>query len=409
MGACGCVTGARLTAKSSKVDKALPSGAELVIIGAGIAGASTAFWASRTGMSPVVLEALPVPAALTTPVATGAFRLQFDNPEETELVRESVEVILDFTAVTGQDARPLGVRQPGYLWATTSEERAREQRALVALQHSWGQTDIELLDSDEVRRRFPYLSPEVVQARFRADDGFVDPRALTLGLLRASGAPVHTSCPVLSLRRRPSGGFEVGAGHGSIAAEQVVIAAGPFTGRLAALAGVDLPLEVKPRHKVVVPRLALAPPDAPMTIDDDTGVHWRPVLGGAHVLDAAPRGPGRAPVTDVAPDHDMAFRVLDPSRSEAAARISPFWGEAWRAGDFSWMVHSGQYTMTPDHRPLIGRTPIDGLWVNTGYSGHGIMCSPAGGRILADLIAARIDDSPFSPLRSFTHRSLDHL
>ena len=303
-----------------------------MIIGAGIAGASTAFWAARAGLSPVVLEALPSPAALTTPVATGAFRLQFDNLEETELVRESVDLILDFSGITGQDSRPLGVRQPGYVWATTSEQRAGEQRRLVALQHSWGQTDIEILSGDEARRRFPYLSPEVVQARYRAGDGFVDPRALTLGLLRASGAPVHTSCRVVSLRDLAAGGFDIGTSHGPVRADQAVIASGPFTAELAALAGVDLPLEVKPRHKVVVPHLARVPPGAPMTIDDDTGVHWRPVLSGAHVLDAAPRGPGREPVEDVPPDHDMAFRVLDPSRSEAAARISPFWGEAWRRG-----------------------------------------------------------------------------
>ena len=394
---------------TSGFEEGLPAGAELVIIGAGIAGASTAFWAARKGLSPVVLEALPVPAALTTPVATGAFRLQFDNLAETELVRESVDLILDFSGITGQDSRPLGVRQPGYIWATTSEQRAEEQRRLVALQHSWGQTDIEVLTGDEARRRFPYLSPEVVHARYRAGDGFVDPRALTLGLLKASGVPVHTSCRVVSLRALPAGGFGIGTSHGSVRAGQVVIAAGPFTAKLAALAGVDLPLEVKPRHKVVVPHLARVPPDAPMTIDDDTGVHWRPVLSGAHVLDAAPRGPGREPVEDVPPDHDMAFRVLDPSRSEAASRISPFWGEAWRRGEFSWIVHSGQYTMSPDHRPLIGRTPIDGLWVNTGYSGHGIMCSPAGGRILADLITSRIEDSPFSLDRTFVDRSLDHL
>lgn len=393
----------------SRIDRSLPAGAELVIIGAGIAGAATAFWASRAGMSPVVLEAMPVPAALTTPVATGAFRLQFDNPEETELVRESVELILNFTGITGQDAQPLGVRQPGYLWATTSTKRAEAQRRLVALQHSWGQTDIEILEGDQARRRFPYLSPDVVQARYRAGDGFVDPRALTLGLLRAAGTPLHTSCRVVSLREGPSGGFVVGADHGSFHADQVVLAAGPFTGKLAALAGVDLPLEVKPRHKVVVPRLSSVPLDAPMTIDDDTGVHWRPVLGGAHVLDSAPRGPGREPVENVAPDHDMAFRVLDPSRPEAAARISPFWGEAWNRGEFSWMVHSGQYTMTPDHRPLIGRTSIDGLWVNTGYSGHGIMCSPAGGRILADLLTSQIRSSPFTPDRTFEARSLDHI
>lgn len=393
----------------SKVEGGLPAGAELVIIGAGIVGASTAFWAARAGMSPVVLEARPAPTTLTTPASTGAFRLQFDNLEETELVRETVNLILNFSEITGQDSRSLAIQQPGYLWATTSEDRADEQRRLVALQHSWGQTDIDTLTGDEARRRFSYLSPAVVHARYRAGDGFADPRALTLGLLRASEASLHTSCRVVTLRHLPSGGFDAGTDRGHIRAEQVVIAAGPFTAKLAALLGVDLPLEVKPRHKVVVPELARVPPDAPMTIDDDTGVHWRPALSGAALLDAAPCGPGREPVEDVPPSSGMAFRVLDPSSPEAAARISPFWGEAWKRGELSWIVQSGQYVMSPDHRPLIGQTPIKGLWVNSGYSGHGIMCSPAGGRILADLITGRLEDSPFSLDRKFSKRSLDQI
>ena len=387
----------------------LPPGAELVIIGAGVVGASTAFWAARSGLRPVVLEARPAAASLTTPASTGAFRLQFDNPEETELVRESVNLILNFSEVTGQDPASLMIRQPGYLWATTSTERAEEQRRLVALQHSWGQTDIETLTGDEARRRFPYLSPEVVHARYRAGDGFINPRALTLGLLRASKAPLHTSCRVTSLRAVPSGGFDLGTDQGSVRAEQVVIAAGPFTVKLAALQGVELPMEVMPRHKVVVPDLARVPPDAPMTIDDDTGTHWRPALSGAYVLDAAPRGPSAEPVEDVPPDSEMAFGVLDPSRPESAARISPFWGEAWRRGELHWMVHSGQYMMTPDHRPLIGPTSVQGLWVNSGYSGHGIMCSPAGGRILADLLTGRLGDSPFSVDRVFVKRTMDQI
>jgi len=81
--------------------KAFPTGADLVIVGAGVVGASTAFWASRAGLRPVVLEARPAAASLTTPASTGAFRLQFDNREEMELVRESVDLILNFTEVTG--------------------------------------------------------------------------------------------------------------------------------------------------------------------------------------------------------------------------------------------------------------------------------------------------------------------
>lgn len=389
--------------------KALPSGAELVIVGAGVVGAATAFWAARAGLHPVVLEARPTAASLTTPASTGAFRLQFDNREEMELVRESVDLILNFTEVTGEDSAPLAIRQPGYLWATTSGEGAESQRRLVSLQHSWGQTDIELLNGAEARRRFPYLSDEVVQARYRADDGFIEPRALTLGLLSASNAPMHTSCRVSSVEPLSAGGFLLETNQGSIQADQLVNAAGPFSGKLAEMVGVELPLVVKPRHKIVVPDLARVPPEAPMTIDDDTGVHWRPAYSGAFLLDASPVGPAREPVEDVPPDSAMVFGVLDPSQPESAARISPFWGEAWRRGELRWMVHSGQYMLTPDHRPLIGETPVKGFWVNTGYSGHGIMCSPAAGRILADLITSRLGESPFSLDRRFVKRTMDRI
>ena len=67
-----------------------PAEAELLIIGGGVVGAATAFYAARAGLRPVVVEMRPAPCSLTTPASTGAFRLQFDNQQELELVRESV-------------------------------------------------------------------------------------------------------------------------------------------------------------------------------------------------------------------------------------------------------------------------------------------------------------------------------
>ena len=113
---------------------------------------------------------------------------------------------------------------------------------------------------------------------------------------------------------------------------------------------------------------------------------------------------------DVPPSSDLAFPLLDPTSPETAARIGPFWGQAWKLGELSWMVHSGQYVMGPDHHPLIGRTPIDGLWVNTGYSGHSIMCSPAGGSYSGrDLVMSRLEYSRFALDRVFVKGSLDQI
>ena len=131
-----------------------PRSAELVIIGGGIVGAATAFQASRAGLRPVLLERRTALCTLTTPASTGAFRLQFDNREELELVRESLDLLSNFSEVTGQTRYDPRLQRQGYLWCTTDAARAGWQRDLVRKQHTWGQSDIEHLDGEEVRRRF---------------------------------------------------------------------------------------------------------------------------------------------------------------------------------------------------------------------------------------------------------------
>src|SRR5467141_288130 len=84
-----------------RVSDVTPPTADLVVVGAGIVGCATAFRATRAGLRTVVLDARPRPATLTTPAATGAYRLQFDNPEEIALVREGIELFEAFAERTG--------------------------------------------------------------------------------------------------------------------------------------------------------------------------------------------------------------------------------------------------------------------------------------------------------------------
>src|SRR5712691_6522872 len=156
-----------------------PNAANLVIVGGGVVGAATAFHAARAGIRPLIVEARPRLCTLTTPVAAGAFRLQFDDLEELELVRASAAIFLDFEEATGQREFDLDLRLRGYLWLTTDPAGAEAQRELVKRLHGWGQTDVDILGGDEVRERWRWVSPDVVQARWRADDGFLDTKRLT--------------------------------------------------------------------------------------------------------------------------------------------------------------------------------------------------------------------------------------
>jgi glycine/D-amino acid oxidase-like deaminating enzyme len=373
------------------------------VIGGGVVGAATAWHASRAGLRPLIVEARPALCTLTTPVASGAFRLQFDNREELELVRESVDLFLNFQEATGQREHDLRVRQQGYLWLTTGEAVAGRQRDLIEKQQVWGQDDVELLDGDEVRRRFPYVGEDIIQARFRAGDGFLDTKELTFGLARASGADVILDCRVTGFRIENDRLVAVLTSRGSIETEAAVICCGPLSGPIAASAGLALPLETVTRQKVVLPDVPEVPPDAPMTIDEDTLAHWRPALRGAWALFTDPSTPPSPPTENVQPDPAFAYALLDPASPTSVARVAPFWREVWERGTAHWWVEAGQYTMTPDHRPIVGETDVGGLWVNTGYSGHGIMASPAASRTLVDLMTgkASAERNPFSPARDF--------
>ncbi|MGN6562136.1 MAG: NAD(P)/FAD-dependent oxidoreductase [Thermomicrobiales bacterium] len=381
-----------------------PRQADLVIIGGGVVGAATAFFAARAGLRPLLLERRPALATLTTAAATGSFRLQFDNPEELALVRESVDLYLNFTEVTGQREYDPAARQQGYLWVTCDDATAAWQRELVARQHGWGLDDVEILSGDEARRRFPYLAPAVIQARFRAGDGLLDQKRAALGLAAASGATIVTGCGATGFQLAGGRLTAVETTAGPIATDTAIIAAGPFAGPLAATAGLTLPLTNIRRQKVILPELPQAPPGAPMTIDDDIGTHWRPALRGAYLLGADPDTPPGPPLEDVLPDADLALRLLDPASPLAAARSAPFWAAVWTHGGAHWSIQAGQYTMTPDSRPLIGPATIPGLWLNAGYGGHGVMASPGGSHLLLDLLTGRRNpaDNPFRPDRPFT-------
>jgi sarcosine oxidase subunit beta len=390
---------------------ALPRTAELVVIGGGIVGAATAFHAARAGLRPLLLERRPALCSLTTAVAAGGFRLQLETREQLELVRESAELFLNFAEHTGQSAYDAGVRQQGYLWLTTTEEGAERQRRLVERQRAWGVGDVELLDGDEARRAFPFLAPEVVQARFRAADGLLDPKGVTMGLVAASGAEVVVGCAVVGFGQRGGRLVEVRTTLGTVAAGAVVVAAGPFSGEVARLAGVELPVAAVRRQKLVMPEVPRVPATAPMTIDEDTGAHWRPAFRGACLLFADPSTPASAPSEDVPLDHRFAFQLLDPSSPLAVSRVAPFWREVWADWSTPWMLQAGHYTMTPDHRPLIGPTEVEGLLVNCGYSGRGVMAGPAGSRRAVDLLTGKLapDANPLRPDRPAAEPTADVL
>ncbi len=406
-------------------DGALPAQADLVVIGAGVAGAATSYFAARAGLQVLVVERRSSIASLTTAASTGAFRLQHDNADELALVQEGLPLYLNFAEESGLAEWNLGIRQQGYLFCSRTEASAAKGRELVALQRTFGLIDVELLSGDEARARWTYLSPEIRQVRFRAGDGFIDQIALTNGYAAASSHAAHISgasgsghatyaleTMVTGFVRDASGDVTgVTTNRGVVHAPHTVIAAGPWSGAIAKLAALDLAIAPTIRQKLVIPNLPVVDQSGPMTIDDETGSHWRPALAGAYALRTDPTTPAGEPLLEVPTDDAMAYALLDPASPTSLALLAPFWRDVWRDGPPAWHLMAGQYEYTPDHRPFIGPTDQPGLFVNTGYSGHGVMCSAGGARRTVDLLLGRAAaaEEPFRVGRPMTSRARDVL
>jgi sarcosine oxidase subunit beta len=392
--------------------KDLPPTADAVIVGGGISGAASAFFLARAGLKPIVLERLSALAALTTSQSLEGMRAQFVEPENVAMMRESIafyEVFAERTGLLGYD---IGIHQQGYLFLTTRPDGPEAFRQRVEAQHRLGLTDVELFDTAQVRDRFPYVSEEVTAGTFRQRDGWLSAHEAAHGFARASAAQVLLNTQVTDIAINAGRVSGVVTARGSIATPIVVLAAGPYSARVAASAGVELPLKIIRRHRLTIGEHPLIPPGAPMTIDQDTGAHWRPESPGAALAWAQPHEPPGEPVDEVMPNPMFPFEVL-----EGVSRLCPFWvdvAESLKRDQV--FLTAGQYTVTPDDKPVIGPHPeVAGLFFNLGYSGHGVMAAPGGGRMLADLVAGRMEDedNPFSFCRlatldfeSITHQRL---
>ncbi|MBM4464542.1 MAG: FAD-binding oxidoreductase [Chloroflexi bacterium] len=371
-----------------------PRQAEVVIIGGGILGTATAFYASRAGLEAVVLEMRDGLGTLTTAASEECFRAQFSEPENVAMMKASIEVFENFSEAIGIPGYDINLHQQGYLFYTDDPEGPQTLRARVELQQSIGLDDVEFLSGDEVRQRFPWASPQVTAATYRARDGWLSTHELTHGFAKGSEALFLLRTKATGIELDSQGVKGVETNRGSISTRTVVIAAGPFSGQVARLAGLELPLTILRRQKVIVGQDAAIPQDAPMTICVPSGAYWRPEVGGAAMGWATPEEPGE-PLEKVPTDWAFPALVM-----EEMSRLAPFWEEVMgRLTRDSVFLSAGQYTCTPDSKPILGPSPdVEGLFFNLGYSGHGIMGAPEGSRYVVAMITGQMadQDNPFS-------------
>ena len=347
---------------------------DVIVIGGGVMGSSVAYHLKSdpafTG-TVTIIERDPTYARASSALSASSIRQQFSTPLNIHLSRYGIGFLRNAREALDVD---LGLKEPGYLFLASPAGEA-VLRANHAIQKAEG-CAVELLDPGSLTRRFPPLSAEgiVLASHGTANEGWFDGPALMQAFRRKARERgveyLHDEVVGLAPHK-----VTLRSGR-TIEARTIVIAAGPWSGEVAALAGIDLPVEPRRRTVFVFDcRAALAP--LPLTIDP-SGVWFRPE-GRFYLAGTTP-----------APGNDPGFAPLEVQHQEWEEMVWPVLAERVPAFEAAKVVNAwaGYYEYnTFDQNGIVGRHPeIEGIVFATGFSGHGIQQSPAVGRAVAELI-----------------------
>jgi sarcosine oxidase subunit beta len=369
--------------------------AEVVIIGGGIVGASIAFHLTRAGCRDVlVVEREAHQGKGSTGKSMGGVRAQFATPVNILMSLYSINFFARFEEETGH---PADYRPHGYLFVATSERHLNHLKANRERQMGLGLSGVELVGREEIVEMVPQLHcDDVVGGTFCPTDGFVDPHSVMMGFMlraRERGARLWLDTAVTGIESEQGAVRAVTTSRGRVETRAVVNAAGAWAADVARLAGCDLP--VKPLRRQLVPTEPFdkLPARFPMVIDMSTGFHFR--REGRGILLA-----WNDPEETVGFKTDFDLSFIEKILTRAARRV-PCLAEAEVNPQRAW---AGLYEMTPDHHAIIGAAPdVRGLFLANGFSGHGVMHSPATGRLISELIlhgeTRLLDARPLRPER----------
>ena len=364
--------------------------ADIIVIGAGVQGASLAFHLAARGASVVVIERSTV-AAGASGRSSGLVRLHYHLLAETQLAWISFPYFRDWAERVGGDC---GFTKTGFLWIEPASGGDR-LRANVADHRALG-IETSVVDAAEMRRIAPGLAVEDDEvAAYEPGSGYADPFGTTSGFMRAArdrGARLVQGAEVTAIGVDGGRVTGVETSRGSFAAPVVVNAAGAWAGGMAALAGLEIPLTVWRHDTGYLGAPADVARPIPVVIDGAHQMYFRPE-GAELVLIGLEDHSG----IGGSPDRDTS--EAEPDFSERATeriirRVPGLIEGTFRAS------HSGQDGLTPDQRPILGPAGPDGFYLDCGHSGTGFKTAPAVGLAMSELIldgaASSVDIAPFT-------------
>jgi sarcosine oxidase, subunit beta len=361
----------------------LPEAVDVIIVGAGIMGLATAYHLAKEHPRRRILV---LDAGYLCGGASGrnggGVRAQWSTEANVRLMRESLEMCKQFAR---EHRINTWFRQGGYLFLARDEQRASELAKSVELQQRLG-LSTRLIDGAQARRVVPQLEPKgVVAASFNPDDAVVFPWPFVWGYAegaRALGVDIHTFCRVHAVETKGGRVSGVATERGHVHAPVVVNACGAFSPELTQSVGVDLP--TRPHRHEICASEPLKPFLGPLVAELGNGLYFsqstRGELVGGIGNAKTPEGTSQASSVRFLALYSRALIAACPGLS--SLKIQRQW--------------AGLYDLSPDHAPIVG--PLDeapGLFLASGFMGHGFMMAPAVGKRLARMIATGETPEPF--------------
>lgn len=375
--------------------------ADVIVVGAGVQGASLAFQLAKRGADVLVVERATI-ASGATGRSSGFVRMHYDLESEARLAWASFPYFSTWAELVGEG--DCGFVRTGFLKLVPAE-LADALRANVAMLDRIG-IPTHTVGPDEVARLIPgSFTDDIVVAAWEPESGYADPSGTAAGFLAAArrhGARVVQGCRVDRIAVEGDRVVGVESDRGRLSAPVVVIVSGAWSAQLARTAGVEVPVEAW-RHDTAYLGLPDGRgPDFPIVIDDVNEVYFRPegrdlMLVGLEAGNEIGGSPDR-------PLGALSHATAEGIVRRVCARVP------WMAAGTMRTAHGGQDGITPDQHPILGQAGPDGLYLSCGFSGTGFKTAPAVGTCLAELIldgrVTTIDISGYSLDRFAAGRSL---
>ncbi|MDX3974523.1 FAD-dependent oxidoreductase [Shinella sp.] len=363
----------------------LPSHAEIVVIGGGIIGCSTAYHLARDHKADVILLEQGTLTSGSTWHAAGLVGQLRSSASITRVLKYSVDLYKGLEAETGLAT---GWKMTGCLRLATNQDRWTEFRRLATTAKSFGM-DMHLLTPPEVKAMWPLMTvDDLVGASWLPTDGQASPSDITQSLAR--GARMHGAKIVENVRVT---GFDIEDGRirrvrttlGDIACEKVVNCAGQWARQLGAMAGINVPLQPVKHQYIITEKVPGLATDAPTIRDPDRRTYFKEEVGGL-VMGGYEPNPQPWTTGDV-PD-DFAFRLFDDDfdhfeqhMEQAIARVP-----ALEKVGVKQMIN-GPESFTPDGNFILGVAPeCRNMFVGAGFNAFGIASGGGAGWVLAQWV-----------------------